>query len=899
MRPVYIRMTAFGSYVEEEVDFSAIPGGLFLITGDTGAGKTTIFDAITFALYGTTSGGKRDGRMMRSQYAPPSLKTEVTYRFEYAGQIYEITRSPEQPNYRLDSLTGRYEERKTKRQPQVSLILPDGSEYPGRLREVNQKIEEIIGLTAAQFTLVAMLAQGDFLKLLLAKSEERQAVFAKIFDTGVYRFLERRLAEEFREAERELSENRRDLLREMDRIRALPGSVLPEEWTRTELREAAMDAGAEGLLDTISTICREAEEQYRAGQEARRAAEEGFLRLQQQWQEAENVNRLFRQKEAAENRARELEGRREEMEAVRREIDLALRANAMMPSFRAWSAQRTAKADSSARVAELSAWIEENRDAAEKCRAGYELAAETAEKEVPELTARLKDLEGRLPAYREAEQIRIRREQAEHNCRLAEENLERRRVAEAEEESRRVQNYEALYHRFVRSQAAVLRRELREGEPCPVCGSVHHILAAEETGSEEVTDAAALDRERTRMAAGRERGQKELEALQVKLRSAREEMIRLRERQEYLKGQMTFSGEEEALRLRAAWKARLQDITGEARRKEAAWREISEEMTSRAARLAQERENLEKIREALARAQEEFAAEGKRQGFSGSTDFQKSIRRPEELRRLQTQAAEYDTERKLTEAETERLARETEGKQKTETEGLRRELEARKSEREKQDQALREQYAVLAGNRRAEEQCRLLLGERSGLRERYLLLNNLNNTAGGRLGRRHISLETYMQRQFFRHIIDSANVRLREMSRGQFLLHVRDMDDLKAQGQVGLDLDVYSIVNEQYREVETLSGGESFMAALAMALGLSDSIRMSRGSVHIDTMFIDEGFGSLSEDTRNQAVAMLAGLAEGDHLVGIISHVTELKEQIETKLLVKRTDRGSSARWEG
>ena len=179
-----------------------------------------------------------------------------------------------------------------------------------------------------------------------------------------------------------------------------------------------------------------------------------------------------------------------------------------------------------------------------------------------------------------------------------------------------------------------------------------------------------------------------------------------------------------------------------------------------------------------------------------------------------------------------------------------------------------------------------------------MILKCLDDTVNGRISGKHINFQTYIQRRYFKQVVDRANKRLYVMSGNQFLLQCRDVENLGAQGYVGLDLDIYSVVNDQTRDVKTLSGGESFMAALSMALGMADIIQNSRGSIHIDTMFIDEGFGSLSEETRNQAVRILNELSEGKRLVGIISHVSELKSQIETKLVVRKNDKGSSAVWE-
>ena len=248
MRPLLLTMQAFGSYIKEEIDFESIGSGLFLITGDTGAGKTTIFDALSFALYGEASGGMKSGSMMRSHYAPDGLLTEVSLTFEIRGERYTINRRPLQPNWKKDKKTGLYERLKTDLQPKAQLIMPDDTEFPGKLREINLKIEELTGLTHAQFTQVAMLAQGDFMKLLKASSAERQAIFAKLYDTGIYRYMEDALGERFRTAAEMLSDNGEGILRAMSGLQQ-DRTVLSEEEG-----DAEADCGVRQIPDTPSGI---------------------------------------------------------------------------------------------------------------------------------------------------------------------------------------------------------------------------------------------------------------------------------------------------------------------------------------------------------------------------------------------------------------------------------------------------------------------------------------------------------------------------------------------------------------------------------------------------------------------------------------------------------------------
>ena len=185
-----------------------------------------------------------------------------------------------------------------------------------------------------------------------------------------------------------------------------------------------------------------------------------------------------------------------------------------------------------------------------------------------------------------------------------------------------------------------------------------------------------------------------------------------------------------------------------------------------------------------------------------------------------------------------------------------------------------------------------------GLRKEYETVSRLSKTANGTLsGSVKLDFETFVQRQYFKQIIQAANQRLVRMTSGEFLLQCREIENLGNQGQAGLDLDVYDMTGDSVRDVRTLSGGESFMASLSMALGLSDIVQNTAGAVSIETMFVDEGFGALDDEAREEAIRVLTDLAGERRLVGIISHVNELKEQIERKLIITKTEQGSTAVW--
>lgn len=1057
MKPIYIEMQAFGSYQKEKIDFSEVDHGLFLITGDTGAGKTTIFDAITFALYGKTSGGRRDGKMMRSQYAKKSLATQVEFQFEYAGAVYTITRTPEQPKYKLDKETNTYVELKTSRLASVELTLPDGTAYPGKIREIDRKIEEIIGLSAEQFTQVAMLAQGDFMKLLLASSKDRKEIFARIFDTQIYSRIEWILKRKLDAAAERLDENEREIARELGRVECVEDSRYREAWDAEAQHGYFRESGGESLLLMVREVLDEAVGRHEENERTKKENQQQIDGVQKRLQEAESSNRLFENLENRQAELEKLERRSEEISQIQGKAALAQKAQAVEPAYQQYSSREKEKTSCKEQQVALEAGIANERKLlvqmkaeAEKARAAYEEKNPSLQREMEHIgesfdkydaftqkVSEQKENEGKIQKL--VRQIEMSERQMQERGKelerlnqeidklrssgqnidfltVKEEQLQNRKddIAEIQknlrslsaqnaklEEQERIyleaseaaakarENYERCYHEFISNQAEILRAELRPGAPCPVCGSVHHVMKEEQAENHAParrTDRAAVDRAKKEMETAehtkekaadekrRAEGKREVllatidaacrkilpgyvswqpemknrvdEALRetkenlkqcsLQKRKAEADKERLKAdektKAEYEQAQRAEEEEKEGRkeelqerRIRAKeyeadirllkeqlkydTKAEAQKVLDEVKRSSERLRTQNErcsrqynEQKETTDRKEGELQQLTQRLEALLEAQEQSRKEYERilqeQGFADTAAFLSARLSGSRIEKYQDEVNAYRTRVSVTEEAVRMLKEQTRGKQKVDTTGLKITKESLLRNREKIEEKGKKLFHIVSVNRTAWQKGEALYGQRGTLQEGYTLYKNLSDTANGKLGGKHLNFQTYIQRRFFQDVVRKANQRLQTMSRGQFLLQCRELKDLKAQGEVGLDLDVYSLINEQTRDVKTLSGGESFMAALAMALGMADMIQNSNGSVHIDTMFIDEGFGSLSEETRGEAIAMLNDLAQGKRLVGIISHVTELKAQVGTKLFVSKESNGSRAKWE-
>ncbi|OUN34948.1 AAA family ATPase [Lachnoclostridium sp. An76] len=813
MRPVRLTMSAFGSYSGVEViDFTVIKGGLFLIAGDTGAGKTTIFDAITYALYNRTSGGVRDGNMMRSQYADESTDTYVEYTFSGREGEYTVRRNPEYMRAgKRKNADGTV--RLVKETAKVSLLLPDGKEFQGKKRETDQKIEEILGLDAGQFTQIAMIAQGEFLQLLHAGSRERRKIFSKIFQTRIYWKMQEELKEQAKELYVSLKENEADIRREIERVDAFHDPDL--RWQ--EIAGMEMPP-AEETQNTLKEI-------IRAG------------------------------KSCLSELAKEEKQLQEQAEALRTQKDLN-RVAEEISSLETWQKEHS----------------EDERQLGEKLK---ELE-EAFGRDEPGLQERIAGLREMLPRYETVR--RMSAACAEWTEKMAE-CMEACRRAAAE--------YEDRYERFFVGQAGLMARELEEGKPCPVCGSVHHPHKAELPDGVPDQNAVEQAKKRRDQAESRRAGiQEEYQKAAAAL--AAEKKALGEDPPAYEEAKAQLAGAEKELDSRKAAVARVREQH----------RECAEENRRKAGQLESLRSRHAETAKRLEEEKEAFYSEIRNQQFKDQEEYRAAKQWIDGWQQKEQKVKEYDTKVIQCRTRIETLENQA-GERK-------REDPAPDQEREKElslaVKDLRRRSMDLHGrnetNKSAYENLKKYFTSQEELRRIYEVIGNLSRTANGNLsGSAKLDFETYVQRRYFRQIIQAANRRLARMTSNEFILQCRDIRALGSQGQAGLDLDVYDLVNDSVRDVKSLSGGESFMAALSMALGLADIVQNTAGAVNLETMFVDEGFGSLDDAARERAIQILKELAGEKDLVGIISHVNELKEQIDWKLNVIKTERGSRTEW--
>ena len=812
MRPLKLTLSAFGPYAGT----TTLPleqlgrGGLYLVTGDTGAGKTTLFDAITYALYDHSSGGVRDGAMLRSKYADPCTPTFVELEFEVRGQRYTVRRNPEYPRPKARG------EGFTTEKADAALTYADGRPPVTKAKEVTCAVIDIIGLDYNQFSQIAMIAQGQFTRLLNATTEERSKIFRKLFRTQRYQKLQEALAEE----NSALTARRAALNAKLDAVLAgisydaadpeaealgaLSAQMPPDAVTTLlEGLTARQEAAAAQAADALAALDR----QLSTLQTTLGAAE------QAERQRQEVAGELAKARSTAQLESAKASTRRKTLGA----LDAALTAS---------EAELAALADADTRRVEL--------EAEAACLAQRETALNELARSLTECQHRNTAARAAQEAYRQA----AGRQTEAHSAR------------------------DTLERAFLDAQAGLLAQTLEEGAACPVCGSTHHPAkahlprtaptevqvnqakqAAAQADSAAQEASAAARAALTREQEGRAQLRKDAEALLPERFTSPEGPVPLTV--SLLK--TALAEENDALHTaQADLKQRQTKNHTDCHRKK--------ELETQRKAQAEQRTALEA--QVTAAQQASAAAQAAVQTLK-ARQAAEQIAQPQKIAALKAEQNELLARRKALAAQEKDL------------------------------------NARLLPNRRALADHRKLADQRDVLDARWQWVNALASTAGGTLSsKQKIRLEAYIQMNYLDRILIHANTRLMQMTAGQYELERIGAENQRSQS--GLDLGVIDHYNGTRRSVKTLSGGESFKASLALALGLSDEVQSTAGGIRLDTLFLDEGFGSLDEESLEQAIRVLSGLTEGDRLVGIISHVAALKDRIDRQVVVHKERSGGS-----
>lgn len=1053
MKPVKLIMSAFGSYGGTEIiEFNKIKNGLFLIAGDTGSGKTTIFDAIMFALYDSMSGKERKSVMMRSEYASDEMETYVEFTFSYGSSVYTIKRFPayERKSKRRNK-DGKYAT--IRQQAKAELIMPDGTQFNGKIMQVNKKIEEITGLTAEQFNKIALIAQGEFQELVMDKTGRRKEIFRQIFSTQVYGDIEDIIFKKYKAEATQLKYNSTKLEELAGGIEFQEESPYKEEFRIAFERK---DTEQDGVTEVLGKEIARLKEVYNNKNTLYSEKEKEYSRLNECITKGREKNKLI-------DRLLQFELQKEELDAAKEETDnkiivleLAKKAEKVLFTEKNYNSRKDEynKADKKAKdillkeetlvlkfneASEKYKQAEEEynqlmpgyitkRDSLKQDVEKYKILSEK-EKMLSRLETSVKNVlsdkenktkelvkikeeinisndilksyemleletgqtETEKKKYNEEQGVLVQLIQKKETCSQWQEDLlvlgkKLLACVKKWEESRR--KHEEYNRTYIACQSAFLAEALKPSCPCPVCGSTEHphpakrpdnaiteemvkkAEAAErkceteknkmqkemETAKSAFSAEIALLNEYIERLSGKEKLQaevysienysserlqqiieekriwllsenkrissnlKELKKKAADKKSRQEGLEKLKDLQEKalkwienkekeihrlemdlevlkneiktFKSSLAYDTEEEAERRLRECEENLNMLDGRYRSADKELKDTQKKLVSVQGAKEELARQLKDLESSLAELSQTFQEALKENGFKDIEEYRNSITDAAAIKKMEREIAAYNETCVSNSTGIKTIKEQLDNTVKVNIDSLEQPLEELNLLIAGIKKELGQYSFYIQSNSKALERLAALMEERRAMSEKLRVIKSLNEAANGK-----IHFQTYIQRQYFKQIIQAANQRLSKIAPGKFLLECRDIGT-GGQGETGLELDVYNPLTGKSRDAHTLSGGETFMASLSMALGMADIVQNTVGKARLDTMFIDEGFGSLSDDARDKAVNVLLELAGSNRLVGVISHVSELKEQIPQKLTVTKGNRGSSVKWD-
>lgn len=913
MRPLKLTMSAFGPYADIcNLDLAKLgTQGLYLITGNTGAGKTTIFDAITFALYGQTSGGMRENEMLRSKYAKDTTPTYVELTFAYNKQNYTIRRNPE---YLRKAKRG---DGFTTQKAEVALTMPNNKVIT-KIKDVNETILEIIGLDINQFRQIAMIAQGDFLRLIYATTKERSDIFRRIFNTKAYQILQDKLKTRFSELKKQFSLIDSSIKQYIDTI-SLPDNAV---YSLDELQQQMPSE----VLIYLKQLISEAKQQINTLQTQLTTCEQNSLHNSQTLQEAKTQAKLRAEQAKIQQYLKENEPQLTKL------TEVYLKAQQTYDKQLPKLTVQIAKLNEEMRKYAQLAQTKQNLAHSKQTFAIAQQKLTTTKQELDNLTKQITDFTAKLSALSEINATIERLNSEIDKTKQVQNQLQKLNEANKLHQqytqqylqtyklykqcevtcAAQKEQYTKANYAFLAEQAGFLAKDLAANTPCPVCGSLTHPKPA--NLSAKAPTQAQVEKYQKQW----DKSTKELTSLTAELRGIATQGKALNEEIEALALQILGSYVKETLAkdistkqieldnlqrkqqqdLAIAQKQLLtkQKLTTAIERANVKQQDLQTnilKLTTNITQIATNQENLlaeiNKLSAELSFSEEKIAKQQIQTYTQQQTELKQQLNSSKSsFEQLQQTITTYKATLATLNAQIN-----TQTYNEDELLTTQQKLNIAKQEL---TQTLQTYHTQISTNERIALKLAKKIKELSDNEQLYTNIQALYTTACGAItGKERITLETYVQMHYFDSIILRANTRLMMMSQGQYELKRGNSAQLRS--QTGLELNVIDHYNGTLRSVKTLSGGEAFKASLALALGLSDEIQSFAGGIHLDTMFIDEGFGTLDSESLSQAIKVLTSLTQGNKLIGIISHVGELKERIDKQIqITKQNERGSMAK---
>ncbi|MDD6466895.1 MAG: SMC family ATPase [Erysipelotrichaceae bacterium] len=913
MKPIRLTMSAFGPYAQEiTIDFTKLgQSGLYLITGDTGAGKTTIFDAITYALYGETSGNHRDATMIRSQYADSKTPTYVDLTFEYQNQVYQVHRNPE---YSRPKDRG---EGTTVQKADATLTFFDQRQPITKSKEVTKAITNLIGLDWNQFTQIAMIAQGDFLKLLFAKTEERSKIFREIFKTQPYREFQERLKNDASQLNQQMIAVKQSIMQYINGIQMDDSNPYFVNFKQVQQQQnySSITTVIDDLLqcnqfdkqqwEMIQQQLQQVEQQLSENDKQRSQAEM-IQKNQQELQQVEQCLLLQLPKQQQYQQAYQQSLLKQPLrDEYHLKIEQGKQQLLQYDEYQRYQQQ----------LLVLQTQKQQKEKSIDQLKQDFSTLSQILTEQKNQLV-RLKDVEMEQVTLQHQEQALNQRQMELNQIQKQYQNyiqLENQLKQKQEDYLQQYQVYQKQQELFQQAesnyysqQAGILAMNLQENEPCPVCGSIHH------------PNKAVLLKDAPQEA--------ELKQLQKQLQKQQQVVAKCSEYAFEQKGKKDTAYQELLRMIQSQWRlqsilelpslldtemtsliTQLQQIAQQKQsllQKVKIKQRLEQEIPQQEKRIEQLQLNIQQIEKQIL----SFTLESKNISetmnqlvnclpFPSKQQAQLQLQKwqmqkqqiEQELIHAQKEYESFEKEIATMQTKKDLLVKQIQESPVLDFQQLQQfhqELMLKKQGIVQQKDQIHLRYTTNLSIYHALEKQRKQMSE---IENKWNMVQSLANTANGKVfGKDKIMLETYIQMTYFDRIIARANTRFMAMTNGQYELK-RKVESGNRQSQSGLELDVIDHYNGSERSVKSLSGGESFKASLSLALGLSDEIQSSAGGIQIDTLFVDEGFGSLDEESLNQAIDALLHLTQQNRLVGIISHVSELKERIPKQIVVQKS----------
>lgn len=917
MRPQKIIMSAFGPYAGRvEVDLDKLgENGIYLITGDTGAGKTTIFDAITYALYGEASGSNREANMFRSKYADLNTPTEVELYFSYGNKNYYIKRNPE---YERAKSHG---EGTTTEKANAELHYPDNRVIT-KVRDVNNAVVEIMGITREQFTQIAMIAQGDFLKILLASTEERKKIFQKLFKTENYNYLQNRLKSEAGKVEQEY----KDLNKSIEQYKS--GISVGNTTEELALRAEKVKNGGvlnDEALEVLDLLIKSDTELNTKNNKELEEIEKEIERINKELTEAETLKTAKISLKNSQDKLSKLKGSinglKEKLSAeeikkpeIQKYIKETAEIEAQIEDYSSLDRKKASLKELKVRIERniesFNKQKEEKEKKEEKLKA-FEAESATfsdvnadkvaldAENKI--LNGKMKESDELLDSFKELDDLKNELE-----------NLQKKYIDAFNSYKEKKDIYDNRNRDYLNEQAGILAENLESGKPCPVCGATEHPMPATKSPhapTEAELKKAKKDSEKageTANTASQNAGNVQTK-IDEKKKSLCSAVKKLLDRDlDIDDAKIEVSAEKVRISQEImSVSNKLTEIKKKINRKEF----LEKNIPTIKKELNELIENINSLDKSIGEDNAtEKALSAEIKSLSEKLKYQGADEANAAAKKLKTQRQElekaYEAAKKAVD-DCENAIKIESGKIKINEELLKnaKDIDIDEEKEKKNKLSLEKQsinssqkeiYSRIRTNTDIKEKISSKIAELNNVGQKLTWLESLSNTANGNItGKEKVMLETYIQAAYFEKIINRANQKLLAMTNGQYELTRKKSAD-NNRSQSGLDLNVIDHYNGSERSVKTLSGGESFKASLSLALGLSEEIQSSSGGIKLDTIFVDEGFGSLDEESLSQAMNALNVLADGKRLIGIISHVSELKNRIEKQIVVTKEKSGGS-----